>query len=74
MKYIGLIILFCLLSFRVNAQNEVPADSVRSMNMPATKNFDGFLLDMNLMKNYMKFLQNTIKHITMQCLISTHRR
>lgn len=50
MKYIGLIILFCLLSFRVNAQNEVPADSVRSMNMPATKNFDGFLLDMNLMK------------------------
>ena len=47
MKYIGLIILFCLLSFRVNAQNEVPADSVRSMNMPATKNFDGFLLDMN---------------------------
>lgn len=51
MKYIGLIILFCLLSFRVNAQNEVPADSVRSMNMPATKNFDGFLLDMNLMKN-----------------------
>ena len=50
MKYIGLIILFCLLSCRVNAQNEVPADSVRSMNMPATKNFDGFLLDMNLMK------------------------
>ena len=50
MYYIGLIIVFCLLSFRVNAQNEVPADSVRSMNMPATKNFDGFLLDMNLMK------------------------
>lgn len=50
MKYIGLIILFCLFSFRVNAQNEIPADSVRSMDMPETKDFDGFLLDMNLMK------------------------
>ena len=50
MKYIGLIILFCRFSFRVNAQNEIPADSVRSMNMPETKDFDGFLLDMNLMK------------------------
>lgn len=29
---------------------EIPADSVRSMNMPETKDFDGFLLDMNLMK------------------------
>ena len=50
MKYIGLIILFCLFSFRISAQNEIPADSVRSMDMSETKEFDGFLLDMNLMK------------------------
>ncbi|MBD9093366.1 MAG: occludin [Bacteroides oleiciplenus] len=50
MKQIGLIILLCFLSIRVNAQNEIPADSIRSMDMPATKDFDGFLLDMNLMK------------------------
>lgn len=50
MKYIGIALLFCLLTIRVSAQSEIPADSVRSMNMPATKEFDGFLLDMNLMK------------------------
>lgn len=50
MKYIGIVLLFCLITIRVSAQSELPADSVRSMNMPATKEFDGFLLDMNLMK------------------------
>lgn len=50
MKYIGLIALFCLLTISVSAQTEVPADSVPDMSMPATKDFDGFLLDMNLMK------------------------
>lgn len=50
MKQIGLFILFCILAIRVNAQNEIPADSVRSMNMPEVKDFGGFLLDMDLMK------------------------
>ncbi len=50
MKQIGLIILLCFFTIRVSSQNEIPADSIRSMDMPATKDFDGFLLDMNLMK------------------------
>ena len=50
MKQIGLIILLCLFTIRVSSQNEIPADSIRSMDMLATKDFDGFLLDMNLMK------------------------
>lgn len=50
MKQIGLIILLSFVAIRVNAQNEISADSVRNMNMPVTKDFDGFLLDMSLMK------------------------
>lgn len=50
MKHIGLVLLFCLLTLSVSAQNEVPADSVSNISMPATKDFDGFLLDMNLLK------------------------
>lgn len=50
MRYIGMIMLFCLLAIQVSAQNEMPADTIRSVNMPATKEFDGFLLDMNLLK------------------------
>lgn len=50
MKQIAIIILLCFLALRVSAQNEIPADSVRSTSMPAIKELDGFLLDMNLMK------------------------
>lgn len=50
MKQIGLIILLCLLTIQVSAQNEIPADSIRNMDMSGVKDFDGFLLDMNLMK------------------------
>lgn len=50
MKQIGFLIFFCFFALLVNAQNEIPADSVSNVTMPATKDFDGFLLDMNLMK------------------------
>lgn len=50
MRYIGLILLLSLISLRAGAQNELPADSVRSMELPETKEFGGFLLDMSLMK------------------------
>ncbi len=46
----------------------MPYGGIRWQSSPAV------CMAMSQVKNYMKFLQNTIKHITMQCLISTHRR
>lgn len=50
MKRISLIILLCLLAMQAGAQNETTADTIRSIDLSGVKDFDGFLLDMNLMK------------------------
>ncbi|WP_291530537.1 occludin [Bacteroides sp. UBA939] len=50
MKVILFVIFFCLFAIRVNAQNEIPADSTHNITLSETKDFDGFLLDMSLMK------------------------
>lgn len=50
MKRITFIILLCIVAIQVNAQNEIPADSIRNISLSETKDFNGFLLDMSLMK------------------------
>lgn len=49
MKQIRLIILIFFISVSATAQNELPADSTVTINLSGIKDFDGFLIDMNIM-------------------------
>lgn len=51
MKRIGLFFFFICFALYISAQNEVFSDSIRTNILPEVKNYDGFLLDMNLMKS-----------------------
>ncbi len=51
MKQVLLILLlFNFVFLRINAQTEIHSDTIRRTPLPETKDFGGFLLDMNLMK------------------------
>lgn len=58
MKRIGLFIFFFCFALYISAQNEVISDSIRTNALPEVKNYDGFLLDMSLMKPSAQKLPN----------------